>query len=50
MGNIYFDDRNNRFAVIKEDETTKRGINVRYVVTFYELSIKGKSLEINTIG
>lgn len=45
-----WDWQNNRFAVINEDESTKKGINVRYVVSFYEMSTKNKSLEVVKIG
>jgi hypothetical protein len=43
VGNISIDSYNNRMAVIHKDETFK-SINVRYIVNFYELSIKQKSL------
>ena len=36
-------------AVIYKDETYKT-INVRYIVSFYELSMKNRSLEITKIG
>ena len=49
VGNISIDSNNNRMAVIHKDETFK-SINVRYIVSFYELSMKQKSLEIIKIA
>ena len=49
LGNISIDSNNNRMAVIHKDETFK-SINVRYIVSFYELSMKQKSLEIIKIA
>jgi hypothetical protein len=40
---VSWDWQNNRFAVINEDES-KKGINVRYAVSFYEISTRNKSL------
>jgi hypothetical protein len=50
VDSINWDWHNNRLAVVSEDENTKKGINVRFVVGFYELTIKNKSLEIIKIG
>ena len=49
MGNISFDSLNNRLAVIYKDETYKT-INVRYIVSFYDLSMKNRSLEVSKVG
>ena len=50
VDSISWDWHNNRFAVVSEDEATKKGINVRFVVSFYEISIRNKSLEILKAG
>jgi hypothetical protein len=50
VGNVSWDWQNNRFAVINEDESTKKGINVRYAVSFYEMITRNKSIEIGKIG
>jgi hypothetical protein len=49
VGNISIDGFNNRMAVIYKDEAIK-SINVRYIVAFYELSMRNKSLEIIKAG
>ena len=43
VGNISIDSIHNRMAVIHKDESVKR-INVQYIVSFYELAIKQKTL------
>lgn len=50
MDSINWDWHNNRFAVVSEDESTKKGINVRFIVSFYEIAQKNKSIEIIKIG
>jgi hypothetical protein len=50
VGNIAWDWHNNRFAVIHEDEATKKGINVRYAVSFYEITTRNKSIEYAKLG
>lgn len=50
VDSISWDWHNNRFAVVSEDEATKKGINVRFVVSFYEIAFKNKSIEIGKIG
>lgn len=44
VDSISYDWHNNRFAVVSEDESTKRGINVRFVVAFYDILFKNKSI------
>lgn len=50
VDSISWDWHNNRFAVVSEDEATKKGINVRFVVSFYEIAFRNKSLEIGKAG
>ena len=49
VGNISIDSYNNRMAIIYKDETFK-SINVRYIVAFYELTMKNRELEIVKVG
>ncbi len=37
-------------AVIYKDESIKSSINLRFIVSFYELSTKNKTLEVHKIG
>jgi hypothetical protein len=50
VDSISWDWHNNRFAVVSEDEATKKGINVRFVVSFYEILFRQKSIEIAKAG
>lgn len=50
MDSVSWDWHNNRFAVVSEDEATKKGINVRFVVSFYEIMQRNKSIEILRVG
>lgn len=49
VGNISIDSYNNRMAVIYKDEAFK-SINVRFIVSFYELTMKNRELEIIKVG
>lgn len=50
MGNISFDSINNRMAVIFKDESIKSSINLRFIVNFFEISTRNKTLEVQKIG
>lgn len=50
VDSVSWDWHNNRFAVVSEDEATKKGINVRFVVSFYEILQRNKSIEILRVG
>jgi hypothetical protein len=50
VDSISWDWHNNRFAVVSEDDSTKKGINVRFTVAFYEMNFRNKSLEITKAG
>lgn len=46
IGNVNWDFKSNKFAIIHEDESTRRGINVKHVVEFYQIVTKGKKLDL----
>lgn len=50
MGNISFDSYNNRLGVIYKDDSIKSSINLRYIVSFYELSTRNQTIEVHKIG
>lgn len=50
MGNISFDSYNNRLGVIYKDDSIKSSINLRYIVSFYELSTRNQTIEVHKVG
>jgi uncharacterized protein with WD repeat len=46
IGNVSWDFKSNKIGIIHEDESSRRGINVKHTVQFYQILTKGKKLDL----